>query len=179
MSNNSITREELAQGLTPDTDDIDSIMFFHGKESGPYGSKFVSLNREFTVDSPDFQGMDIWERLETADNLTTGMKDLVVVGSSYGGLLAALLYSRRPERFKGYVLLAPALYDAHDDAVSTIERVPENAVVIHGTEDAIVPIESVRKFCDRFGVEMVEVSDGHRLRDHHDIMLAKVREVNS
>lgn len=151
-----------------------SIYFFHGLESGPIGTKYLRLSEDFEVTSPDFQGMDIWERLEKAERETRGLSDLVVVGSSYGGLLAALLYSKHPERFRGYVLMAPALYR---EAADKVERMPENAVVIHGTHDEIVPIDPVRQKCAELGVEITEVDDNHRLHGSLDLMADAVREV--
>ncbi len=102
------------------------------------------------------------------------MSDLVVVGSSFGGLLAALLYSRHPERFKGYVLLAPALYR---EAAEEVERMPKNAVVIHGVDDEVVPIEAVREKCAEHGIQITEVDDGHRLHDSLEVMVDAVRQV--
>ncbi len=66
------------------------VYFFHGLESGPVGRKSARLDEHFEVESPDFRDMDIWERLEKAEKLTEDADDLVVVGSSYGGLLAAV-----------------------------------------------------------------------------------------
>jgi predicted esterase len=145
------------------------IHFFHGLESGPVGTKSTRLSEEFDVTTPDFEGVyDIEERLETAEALTEGATDLVVVGSSFGGLLAALLYDRHPDRFKGYVLMAPAL---HHDIAETIDRMPDNAVVIHGTRDEVVPIDEVRAFCQPHGVEFIEVDDTHRLHEALDLMV--------
>ncbi len=150
------------------------VYFFHGLESGPVGTKSTRLDEHFEVVSPDFRDMDIWERLEKAEELTEDADDLVVVGSSYGGLLAALLYSRHPQRFRGYVLMAPALYL---EAADEIERMPPDAVVIHGVHDEVVPIDTVRDVCARFGVEIEEVDDNHRLHASLDRMVQAVREV--
>ena len=152
----------------------EEILFFHGLESKPMGTKSIRLSEHFRVKAPDFQGMDIWERLEKAEELTEDMSELVVVGSSYGGLLTALLFSRHPERFRNYVLMAPALYL---DAAEEIERMPDDAVVIHGTHDDVVPIESVRSFCEFYGLEIEEVDDDHRLHGSLDNMVAGVRRI--
>ncbi len=151
------------------------IYFFHGLESGPHGRKYHRLSEDFSVTSPDFQGMDIWERLEKAEALTEGMTDLVVVGSSFGGLLAALLYARHPERFRGYVLMAPALH--HPDVPGEVDKMPERAVVIHAPADEVVPFEPVREFCESHGVEVRAVEDDHRLGESLEEMVEAVREV--
>jgi pimeloyl-ACP methyl ester carboxylesterase len=154
------------------------IYFFHGLESGPVGTKSLRLREDFGEDevhTPDFEGiMDIERRLEEAERVTRGIDDMLVVGSSFGGLLSALLYSRYPERFHGYVLLAPALY--HDVAQS-IERMPSNSVVIHGRHDEVVPIDAVRDFCEPYGVPFVEVDDGHRLHESLDRMVEWVERL--
>lgn len=162
------------------TDDFDlpDIFFFHGLESGPHGTKYRVLSRHFAVESPDFRGLDIEARLEKAEDLTRNMDDLVVVGSSYGGLLTALLYSRNPERFHGYVLLAPALHLQTEEL--RVERAPENAVIIHGSRDDVVPMESTSSWmASTFSVPVVVVDDDHRLHDSLDTMIEQVEKVVS
>lgn len=144
------------------------IMFFHGLESGPHGRKYHALSEHFDVESPDFQGMGIDERLAKATELTTGETDLIVVGSSFGGLLAALLYARHPERFFSYVLAAPALMLADEDEITAM---PRDAVVVHGSRDDVVAIGPVRTLCRTFGIEVVEVDDDHRLAASIDVLI--------
>ena len=152
------------------------IYFFHGKESGPHGSKYQSLATLGEIHSPDFQGMDIWERLEKAVAVTEGEEDLIVVGSSMGGLLAAMLYARHPERFRALVLMAPALHLPEMDDV--IDQMPpaEKVVVFHGRQDDVVPLDPVVEFCARFGVPVEVVEDGHRLQRCHELMLRAVAD---
>lgn len=148
-----------------------TLMFFHGLESGPHGSKYQSLTTLGPVDSPDFQGMDLQERLDKAEAHTRPMHDIVLVGSSFGGLLAARLYSLHPDRFKALVLLAPALHFREE--TDQIERLPspERIVVIHGTRDDVVPLEPVQAFCNGFDIDVTVVDDEHRLAASHDLML--------
>ena len=153
----------------------DSIYFFHGLEGGPVGAKSTRLDEDFDVIAPDCEGvMDIWERLEIVEEATEGEDDMVVVGSSFGGLLAALLYAEHPERFGGYVLMAPALYR---DASDSIDAAPEASVVVHGGRDEVVPAEPVRAFCQTHDVELIEVDDDHRLHDSFDTMIEATRRV--
>lgn len=150
------------------------VYFFHGKESGPHGSKYHSLTTLGEVHSPDFQGMDIWERLEKAEAVTEGEEDLIVVGSSMGGLLASMLYSRHPERFRALVLMAPALH--LPEAREVIDKMPEpeNIAVFHGRDDEVVPLAPVMEFCARFDIPVEVVEDGHRLQHCHEFMLGAV-----
>lgn len=153
------------------------LLFLHGKESTPTGRKYQALSEHFEVDNPDFQGMDIWQRLTYLHTYTAGRSDLVMVGSSYGGLLAALMYAKAPERFRGYLLMAPAFYSEHEDAMLAISRVPDIARVIHGTHDETVPVEEARAFCEKVGLEFVEVDGDHRLAEYASLMVESVREL--
>ena len=154
----------------------EKIYFFHGLESAPVGTKSIHLGKHFEVESPDFQEMDIWERLEKAEMITEGEEEMVVVGSSFGGLLTALLYNRHPERFGGYVLMAPAL---HHPAAEEIEGMPpqERAAIIHGVDDEVVPLEAIKELCQQFGLKVQEVDDGHRLHGALDHMVAATQRV--
>jgi len=145
-------------------------MFFHGLESGPHGSKFKALKEKFpSIISPDFQGMrGIEERVAHAIKATEGQEGLLIVGSSFGGLVAGLLAHRFPERVAGYVLCAPAF---HWDAVQEITNVPEKGVLIHGVSDDIVPIEASRAFAGTHAFDLLEVEDGHRLSSHRDLVV--------
>ncbi|MBU49822.1 MAG: hypothetical protein CL920_14105, partial [Deltaproteobacteria bacterium] len=90
------------------------VVFCHGLESAPHGRKYQAL-KEAGVDvvAPDFQGMDLNQRVE---KLVTFLDELdvlpVLVGSSYGGItavLAAQLLDARGKTVPAMVLCAPAL----------------------------------------------------------------------
>src|SRR5690554_2941694 len=94
----SISIYKLFQG---GASDMPQLYFFHGLESGPHGQKYHLLKNEFPeLESPDFQGMDLDQRLAKAEEITRGHYGLVLVGSSFGGLLAARLYNLYPERIR-------------------------------------------------------------------------------
>jgi alpha/beta superfamily hydrolase len=144
------------------------IFFFHGLESGPHGSKYQTMSKLYDVISPDFTDQPLETRLQTAEEVTRGYSDAVLVGSSFGGLVSALLYDRYPERFASYLLLAPALHYA---SVEDVKNVPQSGVIIHGTNDDIVPIEPIRQFAEKHNLKFIEVEDGHRLAASHDALL--------
>lgn len=139
------------------------LFFFHGLESGPHGSKYHLLKAVYPeLHAPDFQGMDLAARLAHAEHETRGLSGVTLVGSSFGGLLAARLYSLYPERFKSLLLLAPAVHTEEGDRVN--ELPPAARVrVIHGDADEVVPHAKVAEFCKRFGLELITVADEHRL----------------
>lgn len=149
------------------------IVFLHGLETGPHGSKYQALKEMFgEVISPDCEGVkDPQQRLTIIQQaLSDQAGPFLVVGSSAGGLMALLL-QREDSRVKGLVLCAPAL---HTDigAELTAEGLPET-VIIHGLSDDVVPIDSSRDF----GAPLVEVDDGHRLNDSLPIILRLVFEM--
>lgn len=155
------------------------LYFFHGLESGPHGQKYHLLKNEFPeLESPDFQGMDLEQRLVKAEELTRGQHGLVLVGSSFGGLLAARLYSLYSERIRGLILLAPAVHTAEGDKVETLPG-QQRVRVIHGNADEIVPYDKVVAFCKRFGIPLITVADEHRLASEtsQQTIIAAVREV--
>ena len=148
------------------------ILFLHGRESGPQGSKYRALSAAFPkqVLAPDCTEMPLDQRLEQALIATAELTEPVfVVGSSMGGLVAALLYQAYPERFSGYLLLAPA---QHWPEAQKITRVPENALIMAAEQDEIVPRSAIRDWAARTGVHVVWLMDEHRLgRSMPEMML--------
>ena len=152
------------------------VFFFHGLESSPHGSKYQTMSKTYDVTSPDFQGLELEERVAKAEAETAGLEDIIVVGSSFGGLVAALLYDRHPERFRTYILLAPAIYDERSSGIS---KAPDDGVIIHGTHDDIVPIEPVRAFAAKHHLRFIEVDDEHRLAASHAVLMEALARANA
>ncbi len=92
---------------------LPQLVFLHGLESGPHGSKFHLLAGLGlgTVVAPDCEGVhDPHERLDIIEATLNGLDDLVLVGSSFGGLMALLYAVRHPDQVAGLVLCAPAVH---------------------------------------------------------------------
>lgn len=157
-----------------DMSDTSGVLFFHGKESGPFGSKYQSLNEFVPTISPDFEGLHLKDRLPIAKGWAKDDEDLILVASSYGGLLAAILYQELYENIFGIVFMAPAFNYAE---ARTVKTLPEHCVIIHGTKDTVVPIEASREASQRLGVTLIEVDDGHRLSESHDVMILEVAKM--
>ena len=136
------------------------ILFLHGLESGPHGSKFMALKAEFgDILAPDCSGIkNEQERLKIIrrdiEKIST---PLLVVGSSMGGLMALLLQQAEPEKVAGMVLCAPAIHRPEAQSLD-FEKLPPT-IVIHGTRDNVVPFQVSRVFGDR----LIAVEDDHRL----------------
>lgn len=145
------------------------MIFLHGLESGPHGTKYHALLTRGEVISPDFQSCPtLEERVVVAEAATRGMTNLCLVGSSFGGLLAAVMFQRYPERIGSYLLLAPAL---HRDEALEIKSAPWPALILHGNRDEIVPFSASLEFSKRFSIPLIEVDDDHRLSNSNPQML--------
>jgi pimeloyl-ACP methyl ester carboxylesterase len=84
------------------------IVFVHGLEGSPQGRKAQRLRAlGLPLQVRDLRGVSLQGRYDAVERDTRGGRALLV-GSSYGGLVAALLAQAHPERFTGLVLCAPA-----------------------------------------------------------------------
>ena len=141
------------------------LLFIHGLESSSMGTKARYFKEKFpTILVPDFHGS-----LETRMNhLFAVLKDshsLVIVGSSYGGLMATIFASKQADRVKKLILLAPALnfpeFSIQKGLVKT------KTTIFHGTSDTVCPhniIYTVSK--DVFdNLIFNSVDDDHMLHD--------------
>lgn len=155
------------------------LYFFHGLESGPHGAKYHLLREHYPqIESPDFQGMNLQQRLHTAAEITAGQTQLTLVGSSFGGLLAARLYDLYPERIDNLLLLAPAVHTEEGDKVTRMPSAGQ-VRVLQGYDDDVVPYEKVAAFCQRFALPLTAVQDGHRLNNDssQQAILCLLREI--
>jgi alpha/beta superfamily hydrolase len=146
-----------------------TVVFSHGKESGPWGSKITAMaavarGLDCGVESVDYQGMEDPQarvaKLIAASASLAG--PLVLVGSSMGGHVSAAAARRIGAR--GLFLLAPAFYMPGFEAF-TPRDVGCPAAIVHGWRDDIVPVEnSVRWAREQLATLHILDSD-HRLQD--------------
>ena len=88
-------------------------IFLHGLDSSGSGTKGSFFQHRFPeIATPDFSG-SLEQRLSQLDRLctTTAMdgESLLLIGSSYGGLMATCYAISNPERVVKLILMAPAL----------------------------------------------------------------------
>lgn len=150
------------------------ILFLHGLESGPHGSKYQALTWMFgDVLAPDCSGIkDEWQRLHIIQQqLDTEKKPVIVVGSSMGGLMALLLNQANPGKVAGMVLCAPAIHRPAAKILNVEELPP--TIVIHGRADTVVPFS-----CSAvFGKRLIAVDDDHRLSNSMPVILRAVFDI--
>lgn len=159
------------------------ILFAHGLEGSPHGTKVRYLQGAgLDLLAPDLQGLPLAARIERIEALSAEGA-VLLAGSSYGGLTAAIVAARRPERFTGLCLLAPALLldepPAAPDTLAAPDGLP--TIVIHGRQDDVCDVAGSRRYRDRSGphVELVEVEDGHRLDHSLPVILEALRRLGA
>lgn len=143
------------------------VLFAHGKESGPWGSKIqfladIAARRGAQVMSPDYRDLLSPDaRVERLVSLDLPPHDrLVLVGSSMGAYVSTLAsQALQPD---GLFLLAPALYlpgYANQDPVPCSPHV----MAIHGWNDELIPCENIMRFGARHNATVVFTAGDHRL----------------
>ncbi len=167
------------------------LLFCHGLESGPHGHKYRSLRAAgCRVVSPDCRARDLQARVDVYLRLLTAgapdeLAEVIVIGSSFGGiagLIAVIEAHARGYAVGGLLLCAPALELRQPPADRMLDegrlRAPVPTVVIHGRGDEVIPIAVSRRFAARADhrarVRLIEVDDGHGLRDSHPVLLAEL-----
>lgn len=84
-------------------------LFIHGLDSSSRGTKATWFRSHFPeLLLPDFRG-DFKTRLAQLEGLLAGRKGSLIVGSSYGGLMAAVFAVEHEPLVEKLILLAPAL----------------------------------------------------------------------
>lgn len=115
--------------------------FLHGLESSSRGTKGRWLVERFpAVRMHDYHG-DLHQRLEQLTDQVAGLNDLILIGSSFGGLMAACFAARHPARCRRLVLLAPALNIARYRPPP--EPLDVETLVVLGAQDTICPPDLV------------------------------------
>jgi pimeloyl-ACP methyl ester carboxylesterase len=157
-----------------------TVVFSHGKESGPWGSKITAMaavvkESGWAAVSLDYRGMDdpaarVGKLMAAAAQLE---QPLVLVGSSMGGHVAAAAAATLAAR--GLFLLAPAFYMPGFEA-HTPQNVACPTAIVHGWQDAIVPVENSIRWAREHGAALHLLDSDHRLEDQIDTICALLRK---
>ena len=112
-------------------------LFLHGLDSSSKGTKGRYFTENFPdLIAPDFTG-SLQERLRALEMICTGLEQLVMIGSSFGGLMATCFAIAHPDRVQRLLLLAPALNFPEYSPPSSPLHTP--ALLIIGTNDTVTP----------------------------------------
>lgn len=117
--------------------------FIHGLESSGQGTKGMFFHERYPgMIIEDYDG-PFAQRMEKLEGLLVKKDDLILVGSSYGGLMAAVYACLHEERVKKLILLAPALHlEPFQPYLNKTLQMP--IAIFHGLQDDVVPIEAVQ-----------------------------------
>jgi pimeloyl-ACP methyl ester carboxylesterase len=139
-------------------------VFIHGLESSSQGTKGLFFRERYPdMIIEDFNG-PLKERMEKLNRLLVGVEDLILVGSSYGGLMAAIYACENERRVKKLILLAPALHIV-DFAPCLSRKVQIPVSLFHGRHDDVVPPAQVEAIARR----IFACLDYHLVDDDHSL----------
>lgn len=145
------------------------VVFSHGKESGPWGSKIAAMaevarSEGYEADSVDYRGVeDPHDRMTRLLSYCRDLHgDLVLVGSSLGGHVATSASSLL--RARGLFLLAPALHLPNQPLpVPRAEGCP--MTIVHGWRDEVVPVEESVRYAREHKAILHIIDADHRMQD--------------
>ena len=117
-------------------------IFLHGLDSSSKGNKARYFQTNFAnMMTPDFTG-DLTNRLARLREILQETGELILVGSSFGGLMAAIYAIENPERVRRLILLAPAL-NFPDFSAWQGRTCPVPAFLFIGRQDTVTPADPV------------------------------------
>lgn len=142
------------------------ILFIHGSDSSGQTYKAQVLRKHFPeLHSPDFTG-PLAVRLVQMESILKDETGWTLIGSSLGGLMAALFAARHPGQVRKLVLLAPAL-NLPEFSRHLPKPMDVPTVLVIGKNDDVIPVRRVERLAQQIftNLEYLSVDDDHRL--HH------------
>ncbi len=113
--------------------------------------------------TPDFDG-DISTRMTQLREILGKETGWTLIGSSLGGLMAALFAYQAPKQVQKLVLLAPAvsLFEFAEIPPASID-IP--TIIIQGTQDELIRLAAARELAEKVFTHLayIVVEDDHRL----------------
>lgn len=144
------------------------VIFSHGKESGPWGTKIKrlaatakalgctvqSIDYSDTMD-PDVRVQRLTEHLQGLD-----LSKVILVGSSMGGYVT--LQAAKDHPVHASFVLAPAIFMPGYEHTAPTSPL-SNLTIVHGWDDEIIPVEHSIRFAKTQNCELYLLPDDHRL----------------
>jgi len=139
-------------------------MFIHGLESNNQGTKAVYFRKNFPdMLTPNFPG-SLDERMADLRALLSGESDIILVGSSFGGLMASIFVMENEPRVKRLVLLAPAV-NLMEFSPYRNRKIQVPVHIYHGRQDEVIPLQDVQTIARQVFSDLTfhSVDDDHYL----------------
>ena len=158
---------------------INTVVFSHGKESGPWGAKITAMaaavrDLDLGVESVDYRGME--DPAQRVEKLLAVARELpgplALVGSSMGGHVAAAAASRLDAA--ALFLLAPAFYMPGFEKY-TPQGVTAPTAIVHGWHDAVVPVDNSIRWAREHRAALHILDSDHRLEDQIGVICILLR----
>ncbi len=133
------------------------ILFLHGLESKPGGSKVKFLEKYgYEVLNPLLPKWSWDESLENAQVLIDSERPDIIIGSSRGGAVALSVNTFGAR----LVLVAPAWKRFGGDI-----QLACGGIILHCREDKIIPYEDSVELCSETGATLITCGIDHRMKD--------------
>ena len=145
------------------------VLFAHGKESGPWGSKIKHLaaiaeRHGAKVLSPDYADLNNPDarihRLLSMELLPHDQ--LIMVGSSMGGYVSTVASEKLQP--SGLFLMAPAFYIPGYTVQNPVSGA-KRCCIVTGWRDDVIPVEHSIRFAQSQQAELHILDGDHRLND--------------
>jgi pimeloyl-ACP methyl ester carboxylesterase len=146
-------------------------VFIHGLESSSQGTKGIFFRTRYPdMIIEDFAG-SFKERMNKLNDILFHRKNLILVGSSYGGLMATIYAAKNEEKIKKLILLAPAL-NTDEFKSYTNKKLHLPVIMYHGRNDDVVPPAVVRDIAREVFTDLHYhlVDDDHSLHNTFSVM---------
>lgn len=141
-------------------------VFVHGLESSSRGTKAMFFkNRYGDMIVEDFHGT-LDQRMGKLNALLSQRTSVIMVGSSFGGLMVAIFALENPKRVTKLILLAPALtFQDFEPYLEYKSDIP--VTVYHGKKDKVIPLAPVYDVARRVFTDLTfnRADDDHGLKD--------------
>jgi len=139
-------------------------IFIHGLESSSKGTKGVFFRQRYPeMMVPDFSG-DLQTRMKKLREMLSHRTDIILVGSSFGGLMAALFALENESRVSKLILLAPAIHLMETRAEKS-KTISVPTWIYHGKEDQFISLTRVETVAREIftNLSFYAVNDDHYL----------------
>ena len=144
--------------------DTKKLIYLHGLDSNSQTYKAAILRTIYPdLITPDFIG-SLGERMNQLYLILGNASNWTLIGSSYGGLMAALFTTRHPDQVRKLILLAPALM-LPEFAGHLSRPIDVPTIIIHGRQDTVVPLNQITPLAEEVFRDLAYhiVDDDHRL----------------
>ena len=152
---------------------MQNIIFIHGLESSGEGFKSKLLRSIFSnCLTPTFMPYSskipikilLEKRMEQLISILTERKKWIIIGSSFGGLMATLYTCKFPSSVSKLILLAPYL-SLNIQELRNFPPINIPVLIYHGINDDIVPWKSTKLLAEKIFLNLTYniVEDDHSL----------------